>query len=162
MFQGAEVSLGEIILHYSSWTPSIGPWGMEGIRLTRIADFPFIRSSERREIAWLQTSLSSLLAIAIAIFLTSFTAALCQPPRDSNARGWKTIPCLSQSSAAPRIFLSYAKFRLWPGVTAASFTVACCSGLTTVMSRAASRPADQFGIHQLGSGHCQEEETAPL
>ena len=90
MFQGAEVSLGEIILHYSSWTPSIGPWGMEGIRLTRIADFPFIRSSERREIAWLQTSLSSLpvcLAIAIAIFFTSFTAALSQPPQRFKREG---------------------------------------------------------------------------
>ena len=71
------------------------PWGAEGIRLTRMAEFPLMRSSERREIAWLQTSLSSLpvcLAIAWAIFFTSVTAALCQPPRDSKARGRKAMP----------------------------------------------------------------------
>ena len=120
IFHGTEMGTYEIIFHYMSWTPSMGPWGMEGIRLTRMAEFPFIRSSERREIAWLQTSLSSLpvcLAIAWAIFFTSFTATLCQPPSDSKARGVKEIPCLSQSSAAPRIFLSNAKLRLCPGVT---------------------------------------------
>ena len=148
IFLGTEMGTYEIIFHYMSWTPSMGPWGMEGIRLTRMAEFPFIRSSERREIAWLQTSLSSLpvcLAIAWAIFFTSFTATLCQPPSDSKARGVKETPCLSQSSAAPRIFLSNAKLRLCPGVMAASPTVACCSGLMTVMSRALSRPAAQFG-----------------
>ena len=36
------------------------PVGAVGIRLTRMAEFPFIRSRERGEIAWLQTSLSSL------------------------------------------------------------------------------------------------------
>ena len=126
----------------------MGPWGAEGIRLTKIAEFPFMRRSERREMAWLQHSLSSLpvcLANACAIFFTSCTAVLCQPPRDSKARGMKETPCLSQSSAAPLIFLSKAKLRPCPGVVAASTTVACCRGLTTVMSRAASRPADQLG-----------------
>ena len=77
----------------------MGPWGAEGIRLIRMAEFPFMRSRERREIAWLQISLSSLpvcLAIAWAIFFTSRTATLCQPPRDSNARGMKETPCLSR------------------------------------------------------------------
>ena len=126
----------------------MGPWGAEGIRLIKIAEFPFIRSSERREMAWLQHSLSSLpvcLARAWAIFFTSCAAVLCQPPRDSKARGMKLMPCLSQSSAAPLIFLSKAKLRPCPGVTAASATVACCRGLTTVISRAASQPADQLG-----------------
>ena len=51
---------GNIFFHYSSGTPSMGPWVMEGIRLTSMAEFPFIKSRERREMAWLQTSLSSL------------------------------------------------------------------------------------------------------
>ena len=41
---------------------------------------------------------------------------------------------------------SQAKSRLKPGVVAAPSTVACCRGLMTVMSRAASRPADQLGM----------------
>ena len=108
---------GNIFFHYSSGTPSMGPWVMERIRLTSMAEFPFIKSRERREMAWLQTSLSSLpvcLAMAWAIFFTSVTATLCQPPRDSKAR-----------------------LRLCPWVTAASSTVACCR-LMTVMSRALS------------------------
>ena len=83
-------------------------------------------------------------SVAAAFALIS-PAVLCQPPRDSKARGMKLMPCLSQSSAAPLIFLSKAKLRPCPGVTAASATVACCRGLTTVISRAASQPADQLG-----------------
>ena len=78
----------------------MGPEGTEGIRLIKMEAFPFMRSSERRDMAWLQTSLSSLpvcLAIACAIFLTSWTAVLCHPPKDSKARGMKDTPCLSHN-----------------------------------------------------------------
>ena len=47
---------GNIFL-YSSSTPSMGPWLMEGIKLTSMAEFPFIKSSERREMAFVSPSL---------------------------------------------------------------------------------------------------------
>ena len=118
------------------------------MRLMRIALFPFIKSRESREVAWLQHSLSSTpvcLATACASFFTCFSAVLCHPPRDSNAKGMKATPCLSHSSAVPLIFRLKAKSRLWPGVSAAWATVACWRGLMTVMSRAASRPSAQLG-----------------
>ena len=129
-------------------TPSMWGSGAEGIRLVKIAAFPFIRSKDSLEVALLTHSLSSrpvCLAKACAILFTCTSAVLCHPPRDSNARGMKATPCLWQSSAAPLIFLSKAKSRLWPGVVAASTTVACCSGLMTITSRAASLPSAQFG-----------------
>ena len=72
------------IFGYSSRTPSMGPRGAEGILLMRIEAFPFKRSRERREMAWLQTSLSSCpvcLAVACAIFFTSFTAEQLNPQK---------------------------------------------------------------------------------
>ena len=93
--------------------------------MVRIAAFPFISSRDSLEVAWLTHSLSS----RPVCLVTCTSAVLCHPPRDSNARGMKATPCLWQSSAAPLIFLSNAKSRLWPGVVAASTTVACCSGL---------------------------------
>ena len=72
------------IFGYSSRTLSMGPRGAEGILLMRIEAFPFMRSRERREMAWLQTSLSSCpvcLAVACAIFFTSFTAEQLNPQK---------------------------------------------------------------------------------
>ena len=115
--------------------PSMSGLGAEGMRLMRIALFPFIKSRESREVAWLQHSLSSTpvcLVIACASFFTCFSAVLCHPPRDSNAKGTKTTPCLSHSSAVPLIFRLKAKSKLWPGVSAAWATVACWRGLMTV------------------------------
>ena len=130
----------------------------DGMRLIRIALFPFIKSSDSLEVAWLQHSLSSTpvcLATACASFFTCFSAVLCHPPRDSKARGTKATPCLSHSSAVPLIFRLKAKSKLWPGVSAACATVACWSGFMTVMSKAASRPSAQFGtyIHRQDACH---------
>ena len=72
-----------------------------------------------------------------------------------NVRVW-------QSSAAPLIFLSKAKSRLWPGVVAASTTVACCSGLMTITSRAASLPSAQFGRKISAGLHIPRQNEATL
>ena len=58
---------------YISSTPSTGAVVAEGIRLIKMAAFPFIRSRESLDTAWLQHSLSSrpvCLAMAWAIFFT--------------------------------------------------------------------------------------------
>ena len=130
-------------------SPSIAASGAAGILLISIAALPFINSRESLEVAWLQHSLSSLpvcLASAWASCFTCSSAVLCQPPKDSKARGMNATPCLAQSSPAPLIFLSKATVRLWPGVTAASATVAFWSGFITVTSSAASRPSAQLGM----------------
>ena len=79
-------------------------------------------------------------AFALANFFTSFTALGCQAPSDSTARGKKTIPCLLQGSQDLSSLRRWAACSAWPGVAAASFTIAACSGLTTVTSSAASLP----------------------
>ena len=137
-------------------TPSMWGSGAEGIRLVKIAAFPFIRSKDSLEVALLTHSLSSrpvCLAKACAILFTCTSAVLCHPPRDSNARGMKATPCLWQSSAAPLIFLSKAKSRLWPGVVAASM-VACCSGLMTVREHLLKKRMFSFG-------HCPNYLSPP-
>ena len=46
IFHGTEMGTYEIIFHYMSWTPSMGPWGIEGIRLTRMAELHWSESAQ--------------------------------------------------------------------------------------------------------------------
>ena len=88
-------------------SPSVAGFAGQGTLLRRMEAFPRIKRREILDRAWLVHSLSSrpvCLAIACAIFDTSFSAVECQPPRDSKARGRKATPCLSQSSPTPAIF----------------------------------------------------------
>ena len=111
--------------------------GGVGTRLPKIAALPRWRrmlSLPHRCLTASPSSCPVWRARAAANFPTSPTAAECQPPKDSTARGKKAMPCRLQSSAAPRAFLSKAKVRAQPGVVAAWARVAPCRGLTTVTS----------------------------
>ena len=75
--------------------------GREGTRLPGIAALPLCSKMLSLPHRCLAASPSSCLvwrAKAAASFFTSPTFALCQPPKDSAARGRKAVPCRRQSS----------------------------------------------------------------
>ena len=128
--------------------PSICASVLSGIRFTNKAPLPL---TNRIESFWNRCDLASFsscpvcLARAAASFWISPTAILCQPPKDSMARGMNLIPCLLQSSSNPQFFRCTATSRAWPGLAAAPAKVAAWRGWMTVTSQAVSSPPVQCG-----------------
>jgi len=129
--------------------PSISCGGKLGTRFRNMLALPFTR---RIAILWLKCRMASdsswpvCLARADPNLLTKDTVWLCQPPSVSTGRGRKTIPASLHASPCFVIFSPYLLARAWPGVVAAPLTSADWRGLTTVISRAVSLPADQLGM----------------
>ena len=86
-----------------------------GIRLLNRAALPLARAMESCWKRWRMVVVSSSpvwRARALPSFLTSLMAYLCQAPRDSTARGKKTMPCALQGCQ------DLSSFLLWATVSA--------------------------------------------
>ena len=134
-------------VHHVNSSPDVT--GSGGLRLLNKAALPFTREMESRwKSLWMVVLSSSPVCLARALpsFFSSAMAVGCQAPRHSTAKGRNSMPWRWQASQDLSSFRRWASPRAWPAVAAAPWTWAAWRGLITVTSRAASLPADQWGM----------------
>ena len=78
-----------------------------------------------------------------------------QPPKTSTTTGTKPTPAARHAGKLAVSLRRTHTWRAWPGVTAASDKVSCCSGDITDTSKAAWRPRLQLG-RRMSAGRALE------